>query len=128
MKKKIYALMMVLAMTVSMYACGDSGNNGGSGGNSEVSEEKTEVTLGTTSWPTNMFFYLAKEKGIAVIDESGVRIQEPSQAGEKSFRQPEQVFPTLIRLEKLMIENERNPSWVPLVTLFLPVELAFLVF
>ncbi len=72
MKKKIYALMMVLAMTVSMYACGDSGNNGGSGGNSEVSEEKTEVTLGTTSWPTNMFFYLAKEKGI--FEKNGVEV------------------------------------------------------
>ena len=27
-----------------------------------------------------------------------------------------------------MIENERNPSWVPLVTLFLPVEEAFVIF
>ena len=27
-----------------------------------------------------------------------------------------------------MIENERNPSWVPLVTLFLPVVQVFLLF
>ena len=37
-------------------------------------------------------------------------------------------FGPLKSSEKLMIENERNPSWVPLVTLFLPVEEGFTIF
>ncbi|MEG1594476.1 MAG: hypothetical protein RR350_08680, partial [Oscillibacter sp.] len=32
-----------------------------------------------------------------------------------------QVFETREKFQKLMIENERNPSWVPFVTIFLPV-------
>ena len=32
-----------------------------------------EVTIGTTSWPTNMFFYLANEKGF--FDKEGVKVK-----------------------------------------------------
>ena len=34
-------------------------------------------------------------------------------------------FEPFIRFKKLMMENERNPSWVPLVTLFLPAAQVF---
>ena len=59
MKKKILSVVLSLAMAVSMCACG-----AGKGSENKDSGEMAEVTLGTTSWPTNMFFYLAKEKGI----------------------------------------------------------------
>ena len=37
-------------------------------------------------------------------------------------------FEPLKSFKKLMIKNERNPSWVPLVTLFLPVAQVFPLF
>ncbi|MEG1594751.1 MAG: hypothetical protein RR350_10075, partial [Oscillibacter sp.] len=39
-----------------------------------------------------------------------------------------QVFETRETFQKLMIENERHPSWVPFVTIFLPVFWIFRVY
>lgn len=62
MKKKILCVVLTLTMALSICACGNSKDSG--------SGETTKVTLGTTSWPTNMFFYLAEEKGY--FEENGV--------------------------------------------------------
>lgn len=67
MKKKILSAVLALTMMVSMCACGDSKDSG-----NKESESMPEVTLGTTSWPTNMFFYLAEEKGF--FEENGVDV------------------------------------------------------
>lgn len=64
MKKKVLSAVLVLTMALSLCACGDSKDSG--------SGEATKVTLGTTSWPTNMFFYLAEEKGY--FEENGVDV------------------------------------------------------
>lgn len=65
MKKKILSLILGLTMAVSMTACSSSDS-------SDASAEMPEVTLGTTSWPTNMFFYLADEKGF--FEQNGVKV------------------------------------------------------
>ncbi|WP_300024706.1 hypothetical protein [Oscillibacter sp.] len=44
---------------------------------------------------------------------------------KKSFRHAVQVFETRKKFQKLMIENERHPSWVSFVTIFLPVSRDF---
>ena len=66
MKKKILSTLLALTMAVSLCACGSSGG-------SKNSEGNTKVTLGTTSWPTNMFFYLAEEKGY--FEKNGVDVK-----------------------------------------------------
>ncbi|MDO5388405.1 MAG: ABC transporter substrate-binding protein [Clostridia bacterium] len=66
LKKKLLCLTMAALMTVGMAGCGGSGENGETASNGE------EITLGTTSWPTNMFFYLAEEKGF--FEENGVNV------------------------------------------------------
>ncbi len=63
MKKKILSVILALTMAFSMCACGNSSGD---------SEGTPEVTLGTTSWPTSMFFYLAQEKGF--FEENGVDV------------------------------------------------------
>ena len=55
MKKKITSILLLGFMAISLLACGS--NNASSG-------NKMQITLGTTAWPTNMLFYLAKEEGI----------------------------------------------------------------
>lgn len=77
MKKKILSAVLALTMAVSMCACGDSGS-------SKDSEKTPEVTLGTTSWPTNMFFYLAEEKGIFEKNGVDVTIQDFSSTTEST--------------------------------------------
>ncbi len=56
MKKRILSLFLIVIMSLCLCACGND--------SSSSSDENglPKVTLGTTSWPTNMFFYLAKEK------------------------------------------------------------------
>lgn len=77
MKRKVLSLLLALAMTISVCACG-GGKTGGAEGSSEAtaSEKLPEVTLGTTSWPTNMFFYLAEEKGFYEKNGVDVKIQD----------------------------------------------------
>ena len=79
MKKKILSVVLSLAMAVSMCACG-----AGKGSENKDSGEMAEVTLGTTSWPTNMFFYLAKEKGIFEKNGVNVNIQDFSSTTEST--------------------------------------------
>lgn len=79
MKKRILSVLLVLAMACSLCACG------GNEGTSKSDGGKTpEVTLGTTSWPTNMFFYLAKEKGIFEKNGVNVKIQDFSSTTEST--------------------------------------------
>lgn len=54
-------LGMGAALSTCLAACG-SGD--GSGSAETTSDGLTKVTLGTVPWPSNEFFYLAKEKGI----------------------------------------------------------------
>lgn len=76
MKKKILSVVLALTMAASLCACGDSKASGDG--------EVTEVTLGTTSWPTNMFFYLAKEKGFFEKNGVDVTIQDFSSTTEST--------------------------------------------
>lgn len=77
MKKKILSVIMSVVLGLSLVACGSKGENA-------KTDSLPEVTLGTSMWPTNMFFYLAKEKGF--FEESGVKvnIQEFSSTTESS--------------------------------------------
>ena len=47
---------------------------------------------------------------------------------KKPFRQAEKAFETLKKFQKLVIKNERHPSWVSFVTIFLPVSQRFTTF
>ena len=49
----------------------------------------------------------------------------PLSLSKKSFRQAAYVFQNFYSSEKQLIENERHPSWVSFVTIFLPVFLGF---
>ncbi len=77
MKKKILSVVMSVVLGLSLVACGSKGENA-------KTDSLPEVTLGTSMWPTNMFFYLAKEKGF--FEESGVKvnIQEFSSTTEST--------------------------------------------
>ena len=45
----------------------------------------------------------------------------PSACRKGLFDMQNKFFDPLKRVKKLMIENERHPSWVSFVTIFLPV-------
>ena len=67
--KRLLALLLSATMVLGFTGCGAS-----STGDTAKSDEKVpEVTIGTTSWPTNMFFYLANEKGF--FDKEGVKVK-----------------------------------------------------
>ena len=51
-----------------------------------------------------------------------------SSLSKKTFRQAAASFSNFKKFEKLMIENERHPSWVSFVTIFLPVAQDFRVY
>ncbi len=79
MKKRILSLLLGMTMVFSLTACGTSSSESTEttpAADTDTAEtasaELTEVTLGTTSWPTNMFFYLADEKGF--FEENGVKV------------------------------------------------------
>ncbi len=82
MKKKILSVALVLAMAVSMSACG--ADKAGKTSDSKESGELTKLSLGTTSWPTNMFFFLAEEKGFYEANGVDVTIQEFSSTTEST--------------------------------------------
>lgn len=95
MKKKILSVMMALAMTASLAACGSSDAGSEASGDaatgdastteeSAASGELTEVSLGTVAWPTNMMFYLADEQGIFEKNGLKVTIQEFSSTTDSS--------------------------------------------
>lgn len=73
--RKIAGILTTAAMAFSLCACGNGASSKG---------ELSEVTLGTSAWPTNMFFYLAQEKGF--FEENGVKvnIQEFSSTTEST--------------------------------------------
>lgn len=64
--KKICCLLLAGVMVLALVACGDNSTADNN------SNKLTEVSLGTTPWPTNMFFYLAQEKGI--FEENGLKV------------------------------------------------------
>lgn len=67
--KRLLALLLSATMVLGFTGCGAS-----STGDTAKSDGKVpEVTIGTTSWPTNMFFYLANEKGF--FDKEGVKVK-----------------------------------------------------
>lgn len=67
--KRLLALLLSATMVLGFTGCGAS-----STGDTAKSDGKvSEVTIGTTSWPTNMFFYLANEKGF--FDKEGVKVK-----------------------------------------------------
>ena len=74
MKKKIVSLALAVVLALSLCACAnkeagntaaaaDTSTAAGSSAAAEenTSKELTKLSLGTSPWPTNMFFYLAKE-------------------------------------------------------------------
>ena len=75
MNKKIVSLALAVVLALSLCACtnqetgntaaaADTSTAAGSSAAAEenTSKELTKLSLGTSPWPTNMFFYLAKEK------------------------------------------------------------------
>ena len=67
--KRLLALLLSATMVLGFTGCGAS-----STGDTAKSDGKVpEITIRTTSWPTNMFFYLANEKGF--FDKEGVKVK-----------------------------------------------------
>ena len=77
MKKKIVCMLLTLAMAASLAGCSGSSDTAGGDG-------LTEVTLGTTSWSTNMFFYLAQDQGFFEANGVDVTIQDFSSTTEST--------------------------------------------
>lgn len=75
MRKKLICLLLSMCMVVSLCSCGN---------NKKETDDLTEVSLGTVAWPTNMFFYLAEEKGIFEKNGLKVDIQEFSSTTESA--------------------------------------------
>lgn len=91
MRKKALALIVTGIMAASLAACGSSSASAGNSQSSSSSDgtaasavsgstgsfsadgSLTEVTLGTTSWPTNMFYYLAEDQGF--FEKYGVKVK-----------------------------------------------------
>jgi len=90
MRNKVMAILMAGIMAASLAACGSSSGSFGNSASSSTGAagaasisgssagaasdgDLTEVTLGTTSWPTNMFYYLAEDKGF--FEENGVKVK-----------------------------------------------------
>ena len=65
--KRLLALLLSATMVLGFTGCGASGDT------AKSDTKVPEVTLGTTSWPTNMFFYLANEKGF--FEKEGVKVK-----------------------------------------------------
>lgn len=61
--KRIFSISLAATLALSFSGCGSKGKS---------SDGSTSVTLGTTSWPTNMFYYLAEEKGF--FKDNGVDV------------------------------------------------------
>ena len=61
--KRIFSISLAATLALSFSGCGSKGKS---------SDNSTSVTLGTTSWPTNMFYYLAEEKGF--FKDNGVDV------------------------------------------------------
>ncbi len=72
MKKKIVSMALAMVLALSLCACAnkeagntaaaaDTSTAAGSSAAAEenTSKELTKLSLGTSPWPTNMFFYLA---------------------------------------------------------------------
>lgn len=85
MKKKFLSTFIALTMAASLVGCSNNstqeGNNTievseGTGESTQSTGELTKISLGTSPWPTNMFFYLAKEKGIFEANGVDVTIQD----------------------------------------------------
>lgn len=88
-KKRLAAIFMAAVMAVSVSACGSSASDNKTSSGSDESKSTadaglTKVTLGTSPWPTNMFFYLAKEEGIFEKNGLDVDIQEFSSTTDSS--------------------------------------------
>ena len=72
-KKKILCIISLLMLVVALVAgCGSSSNSGSSNG----SKEPMKLTMGITPWPTNMFVYVAQEKGFFKQNGIDVTIKE----------------------------------------------------
>ena len=97
MKKKIVSMALAIVLALSLCACAnkeagntaaaaDTSTAAGSSAAAEenTSKELTKLSLGTSPWPTNMFFYLAKEKGIFEKNGLDVTIQEFASTTESS--------------------------------------------
>lgn len=97
MKKKIVSMALAMVLALSLCACAnketgntaaaaDTSTAAGSSAAAEenTSKELTKLSLGTSPWPTNMFFYLAKEKGIFEKNGLDVTIQEFASTTESS--------------------------------------------
>lgn len=76
--KRLLALLLSATMVLGFTGCGASGDT------AKSDTKVPEVTLGTTSWPTNMFFYLANEKGFFEKEGVKVKIQDFSSTTEST--------------------------------------------
>jgi NitT/TauT family transport system substrate-binding protein len=79
MKKQGIVLALAACMTLALCSCSKK---------TKTPETQTgnlkKVSLGTVAWPTNMFFYLAKEKGIFAKNGLDVDIREFSSTTDSS--------------------------------------------
>lgn len=76
--KKFLSLLLTAVFAIGVVGCGSESAPDSAGG------ETTEVTIGTTAWPTNMFFYLANEKGFFEQEGVNVNIQDFSSTTEST--------------------------------------------
>lgn len=76
--KRLLALLLSATMVLGFTGCGASGDT------AKSDTKVPEITLGTTSWPTNMFFYLANEKGFFEKEGVKVKIQDFSSTTEST--------------------------------------------
>ena len=82
MKKKILSVALVVG-NGCFHECSGA-DKAGKTSDSKESGELTKLSLGTTSWPTNMFFFLAEEKGFYEANGVDVTIQEFSSTTEST--------------------------------------------
>lgn len=77
-KKILYALMMGVLLTSILAGCGSSDSS------KEKASQSMKLTVGFTSWPTNMFAYLAEEKGFFKDNGLDVSLKEFPSTTESS--------------------------------------------
>ena len=92
-------------------------------------KNKQKKSFSSRLCPEGVFQRLGVQGQSPGIKELPIPFGMGSSAWRKSlFAKLLQVFLNLKSSEKLMIKNERHPSWVSFVTIFLPVALDFRVY
>lgn len=96
--RKVIVTMLAGTLALALAACGSSSSESTTDASTNTASSSTqtstaastsdgelyEVTIGMTSWPTNMFYYLADEEGIFEANGLSVSIEEFSSTTESN--------------------------------------------